>query len=144
MRAESRFIFFPGNNAPRLVRVAAAVYWIVFLEFVFRIVVGVGVAPFGTHQQVETALTLFGLLAAMTISYAFTIMRLSAGKLWARNVALVLTAFLIATTLYHLASGALSFGRNDIVGLIIVVAETVAGIFLLTSESTTWFKSKVR
>ncbi|MFM0644023.1 hypothetical protein PQR14_06805 [Paraburkholderia bryophila] len=141
---ETRFIFFPGNNAPSLVRAAAAVYWVVFLVFSVRIVVGVGVPPFSTPREVEAALTVFGLLSAITIFYAFTIMRLSAGKLWARNVALLLTGFLIMVALYHLFSDGLSSEKNNVVGLLIIVAETVAGLFLLTSESSRWFKSMAR
>ncbi|WP_281662913.1 hypothetical protein [Paraburkholderia fungorum] len=74
---------------------------------------------------------------------AFTIMRLSAGKIWARNVALFLTALLIITILYHLFADGLSSEQNNIVGLISIAAETVAGLFLLTSKSTGWFKSKI-
>jgi hypothetical protein len=103
----------------------------------------VGVPPFSTPQEVEGALTAFGLFSAITIFYAFTIMRLSAGKLWARNVALFLTALLIVTTLYHLFSDGLSSEQNNVVGLLTIAAETVAGLFLLTSESTSWFKSKI-
>jgi len=88
------------------------------------------------------AITVFGLLFAILIFYAFTIMRLSAGKLWARNVALFLTALLIMTALYHLFADGLSSERNNVVGLISIAAETVAGLFLLRSESTLWFKSK--
>ncbi|NYH27242.1 hypothetical protein [Paraburkholderia bryophila] len=143
MRAETKFIFFPDNNAPSLVRAAAAVYWIAFLVFSVRIAVGVGVPPFSTPQEVEGALTAFGLFSAITIFYVFTIMRLSAGKLWARNVALFLTALLIVTTLYHLFSDGLSSEQNNVVGLLTIAAETVAGLFLLTSESTSWFKSKI-
>jgi hypothetical protein len=142
LRAETKFVFFPGNNTPNLVRAAVAVYWIAFLVFFVRIVRGVGVPPFNTLREVEAAITVFGLLCAVLIFYAFTIMRLSAGKLWARNVALFLTVLLIMTTLYHLFSDGLSSERNNVVGLVSIAAETVAGLFLLSSESTAWFKSK--
>jgi hypothetical protein len=143
LKAETKFIFFPGNNTPNLVRAAVAVYWIAFSVFFVRIGLGVGVPPFSTPREVEAAITVFGPLSAVLIFYAFTIMRLSAGKLWARNVALFLTAFLIMTTLYHLFADGLSSEQNDVVGLISIAAETVAGLFLLTPESTTWFKSKI-
>jgi hypothetical protein len=54
-----------------------------------------------------------------------------------------LTAFFIMTILYRLFADGLSSEQNNVVGLISVAAETVAGLFLLTSESTTWFKSKI-
>jgi hypothetical protein len=103
----------------------------------------VGVPPFSTPREVEASITAFGLLSAILIFYAFTIMRLSAGKLWARNVTLFLTAFFIMTILYRLFADGLSSEQNNVVGLISVAAETVAGLFLLTSESITWFKSKI-
>jgi hypothetical protein len=143
LRAETKFIFFPGNDTPNLVRAAVAVYWIAFSVFFVRIVRGVGVPPFSTPRELDAAITVFGLLSAVLIFYAFTIMRLSAGKLWARNVALVLTAFLIITTPYHLFADGLSSEQNNVVGLISIAAETVAGLFLLTSESTIWFRSKI-
>jgi len=142
LKAKIKFIFFPGNNTPNSARAAVAVYWITFSVFFVRISLGVGVPPFNTPQEVEGAITLFGLLSAILIFYAFTIMRLSAGMLWARNVALFLTAFIIITTLYRLFANGLSSEQNNVVGLIIVAAQTVAGLFLLTPESTTWFKSK--
>lgn len=46
--------------------------------------------------------------------------------------------------LYHLFSDGLSSEKNNVVGLLIIVAETVAGLFLLTSESSRWFKSMAR
>ncbi|OTP75526.1 hypothetical protein PAMC26510_13880 [Caballeronia sordidicola] len=91
----------------------------------------------------EGAITVFGLLFAILIFHAFVIMRLSAGKLWARNVALFLTAFFIVTTLYRLFASGLSSEHNNVLGLIIFAAETVAGVFLLTPKSTAWFKSKI-
>jgi uncharacterized membrane protein len=137
------FIFFPDNHTPKIVRAAVAVYWIAFSVFLVRIVRGVGVPPFSTPQEVEGAITVFGLFSAVLIFYAFVIMRVAAGKLWARNVALFLTALLIITALYHLFTDGLSSEQNNVVGLITIAAETVAGLFLLTSESTTWFKSKI-
>ncbi|MFT4439476.1 hypothetical protein [Caballeronia sp. 15715] len=142
LRAETKFIFFPGNNTPNLVRAAVAVYWSTFAVFFVRIIHGVGVPPFSTPREMGAAITVFGLLFAILIFYAFTIMRLSAGKLWARNVALFLTALLIMTALYHLFADGLSSERNNVVGLISIAAETVAGLFLLRSESTLWFQSK--
>jgi hypothetical protein len=143
LRAETKFIFFPGHNTPNLVRAAVAVYWIAFSVFSVRIVFGVGVPPFSTPREVEATITVFGLLSAVLIFYAFTIMRLAAGKVWARNVTLIFTAYLIITTLYHLFAHGLSSKQNNVVGLMGIAAETVAGLFLLTSESTTWFKSKI-
>jgi hypothetical protein len=143
LKAETKFIFFPGNNTPNLVRAAVAIYWIAFLVFFVRIGLGVGIPPFSTRPEVIGAITVFGLFSIFLIFYAFTIMRLSAGKIWARNLALFLTALLIVTTLYHFFADGLTSERNNVVGLIIIVAETVAGLFLLTSESTTWFKSKI-
>jgi hypothetical protein len=143
LRAKTKFSFFPGNNTPKSVRAAVAVYWIAFSVFFVRIGLGVGVPPFSTPREAEASITAFGLLSAILIFYAFTIMRLSAGKLWARNVALFLTAFFIITILYRLFADGLSSEQNNVVGLISVAAETVAGLFLLTSESTTWFKSKI-
>jgi hypothetical protein len=143
LRAESKLIFFPGNNTPNLVRAAVAIYWAAFSVVFVRIVFGVGVPPFRTPHEVVAAVTLFGLLSALLICYAFTIMRLSAGKIWARNVALFLTALPIITILYHLFADGLSSEQNNIVGLISIAAETVAGLFLLTSKSTGWFKSKI-
>ncbi|WP_146120265.1 hypothetical protein [Paraburkholderia sp. BL21I4N1] len=142
LRTATRFIFFPGNDAPNRVRAAAAVYWIAFLVVLVRIVIGVGVPPFGTPTEIEGALTLFVLFSAFFIFYALTIMRLSAGKIWARNVALCLTALLVLTNLYQLVSRGLSSEQNNVVGLTIIAAEAVAGLFLLTSESKTWFRSK--
>jgi hypothetical protein len=145
LKAETRFIFFPDNNAPNLVRAAVAIYWVAFLIFSFRIVFGgIGVPPFRTRPEVEGAITVFGLLSVVLIAYAFTIIRISAGKLWARNVGLFLTAFVIVTTLYRLFVHGLSSEPDNVVGLLSVAAETVAGLFLLTPESTTWFKSKIR
>jgi hypothetical protein len=143
LKAESKFTFFPGNNTPNLVRAAVAIYWIAFSVFFVRLVSGVGVPPFSTPREVEAAITVVGLLSVVLMLYAFTIMRLSAGKLWARNVALFLTAFFIITILYHLFADGLSSEQNNVAGLITIAAETVAGLFLLTSESTAWFKSKV-
>jgi hypothetical protein len=143
LKAESKFIFFPDNKAPNLVRAAVAAYWFAFSVFFVRVGFGVGVPPFNTPREIEAAITVFGLLSAILVFYAFTIMRLSAGKLWARNITLFLTALLIVTTLYHLFAEGLSFVQNNVVGLISIGAETVAGLFLLTSESTTWFKSKI-
>ncbi|WP_144022109.1 hypothetical protein [Caballeronia sordidicola] len=143
MRTETKFIFFPSNNTPNFVRAAVVVYWIGFAVFFFRIVHGTGVPPFLTRPEVEGAITVFGLLFAILIFHAFVIMRLSAGKLWARNVALFLTAFFIVTTLYRLFASGLSSEHNNVLGLIIFAAETVAGVFLLTPKSTAWFKSKI-
>ncbi|QIE26660.1 hypothetical protein SBC1_40640 (plasmid) [Caballeronia sp. SBC1] len=144
MKAKIKFIFFPGDNTPNSARTAVAVYWITFSVFFVRIGIGVGVPPFSTPREVEAAITVFGLLSTILIFYAFTIMRLSAGKLWARNVALFLTAFIIITTLYRLFADGPSSEQNNVVGLISVAAQTVAGLFLLTPESTTWFKSKIK
>jgi hypothetical protein len=143
LRAETKLTFFPGNTAPNLVRAAVAIYWIVFSVSFVRICLGVGIPPFSTRPEVVGALTVFGLFSAFLIFYSFIIMRLSAGKLWARNVALFLTAFLIVITFYHLFADGLSSERNNVVGLISIAAETVAGLFLLTSKNTAWFKSKL-
>jgi hypothetical protein len=75
---------------------------------------------------------------------AFAIAQLSYGKLWARNVVLFSTAFAIVTTAYSLFANGLHAQQNDAIGLISVAAETVAGLFLLTSKSTAWFKSKIK
>ncbi|AMM16053.1 hypothetical protein AX768_17625 [Burkholderia sp. PAMC 28687] len=142
LRAETKFIFFPGNNTPNFVRAAVAVYWIGFAAFFFRIVHGTGAPPFLTRPEVEGAITVFGLFSAILIFHAFVIMRLSAGKLWARNIALLLTAFVITTTLYRLFASGLSYEQSNVLNFIIIAAETVAGLFLLTPESTAWFKSR--
>lgn len=143
MKAKTRFIFFPGNNTPISVRIAVAIFWITFSVFFVRIGFGVGVPPFSTPQQVEGAITAYGLFSALLIFDAFTIMRISAGKLWARNVALVLTALVIMATLYRLFTDGLSLEHNNVVGLVNVIAVTVAGFFLLTPASTAWFKSNL-
>lgn len=143
LKAETNFIFFPGNNTPNWIRAAVAVYWIGFAVFIVRIVRGVGLPRFSTRPEIEAAITVFALLSAISVFYAFTIMRLSAGKLWARNLTLLFTAYLIITSLYHLSAHGLSSDQNNAMGLIIIVAETAAGLFLLTSESTAWFKSKI-
>jgi hypothetical protein len=144
LRAETIFIFFPGNDAPHSVRAAVAVYWIAFLVFFVRFGLQVGVPPFSTPPEVKVAITVFGLFSALLIFDAFTVMRISAGKLWARNVALFLTAIVLLLTVYRLFSGGLSSEQNNVVGLINVAAETVAGLLLLTPESTAWFKSKFK
>ncbi|WP_124698416.1 hypothetical protein [Burkholderia cenocepacia] len=143
MKAKSKFIFFPDNKAPRSVRATVAVYWIVFSVSFLRIVTGMGVPPFNTASEREAAITLLGLLSVFLISYAFVIMRLSAGKLWARNLALCVTTFLIVATLYHLFSDGLPSLQNNVVGLINIALETGAGLFLLTSRSAAWFKSRI-
>jgi hypothetical protein len=143
LKAESKFIFLPDNKAPKLVRAAVAVYWLVFSVSLIRIVSGVGLPPFNTRPEKEAAITLFLLLSAFLLAYAFVIMRLSAGKLWARNLALSVTALLFITTLYHLFADGLSLPQNNVVGLIGIAAETVAGLFLLSSGSAAWFKSKI-
>jgi hypothetical protein len=102
-----------------------------------------GVPPFNTASEREAAITLLGLLSVFLISYAFVIMRLSAGKLWARNLALCVTTFLIVATLYHLFSDGLPSLQNNVVGLINIALETGAGLFLLTSRSAAWFKSRI-
>ena len=143
MRANTKFIFFPGKDTPNSVRAAVAVYWITCSVFFVRCGLQAGVPPFSTRPEVVAAITVFGLFSALLIFDAFTIMRISAGKLWARNVALILTALVIIATLYRLFADGLSFRHSNVVGLITVAAETVAGLFLLTPESTTWFKSKI-
>lgn len=143
MRAETKSNFFPGNNTPNVVRAAVAIYWIAFSIFLVRIVFGVGVPPFRTRPEVEAAITVFGLLSAILIFFAFTITRLSVGRLWARNVALLLTAFVTVTTVYRLLEHGLSSEQSDVAGLIGVAAETVAAFFLLTPKSSSWFKSKI-
>lgn len=143
MKAKTRFIFFPGNNTPISVRAAVAIFWITFSVFFVRIGFDVGVPPFSTPQQVEGAITVYGLFGALLIFDAFTIMRISAGKLWARNVALFLTALVIAATAHRLFTDGLSLERANVAGLMNVAAVTVAGLFLLTPASTAWFKSKL-
>lgn len=142
LKAETRFIFFPGGNTPNLVQAAVAIYWISFLVFFVRLVFGVGVPPFRTRPEVEATIMVFVFFSAILIFYAFTIMRLSARKRWARNVALSLTAFGIVVTVYRSFAYGPS-GQNDVVGMISVAAETVAGLFLLTPQSLTWFKPKI-
>ncbi|MFM0207798.1 hypothetical protein PQQ96_10325 [Paraburkholderia sediminicola] len=144
MRAKTTFIFFPGNDTPNSVRAAVAVYWITFSVFFVRFVLQVGVPPFSNSKEAEAAITLFGLFLAVLIFYAFTITRLSDGKRWARYVALFSTALAITTTLYSLFAHGLSSEQNNVVGVISVAAETVAGLFLLTPESSAWFKSKIK
>jgi hypothetical protein len=144
LKAKSDFIFFPGKNTPDPVRAAVAIYWIVFLVFLVRFVLQVGVPPFNTPREVEASITLFGLLSAVLIFYAFTIMRLSDAKLWARNVALFATAFGAIATIYSLFSHGLSSDQNNVVGVISVAANIVAGLFLLTPKSTAWFKSRIK
>jgi hypothetical protein len=143
LKAKTKFVFFPGNNTPNSVRAAVAVYWITFTVFFVRIGFGVGVPPFSTRPEVQAAITAYGLLSAVMLFDAFTIARLSAGKLWARNVTLFLTALVTVATLYRLFAHGLSSEQNNVVGVIIVAAEAVAGLFLLTPESTAWFKSKI-
>lgn len=143
MKAKSKFSFLPDHQAPQSVRAAVAVYWLLFSVSFLRIVAGVGIPPFNTTNEREAAITLFGLLSVFLIVYAFTITRLSAGKLWARNLALFVTALVAATALHHLFADGLSSGQNNVVGLISIAIEIVAGLFLLTSESTAWFRSKV-
>ncbi|MFK4445869.1 hypothetical protein ABH944_006064 [Caballeronia udeis] len=144
MRAKTKFIFFPGNNTPNSVRAAVAVYWIMFSVFLVRFGLQVGVPPFSTRPEVIGAITVFGLFSALLILDAFTIMRISAGKLWARNVALFLTAIVLIINLYRLFTDGLSAEQNNVEGLINAAAGTVAGLFLLSPESTTWFKSKIK
>jgi hypothetical protein len=144
LKAKAGFIFFPGNNTPDPVRAAVAIYWLVFLVFFVRLCLQVGVPPFNTRQEVEAAITAFVLFSALLIFYAFTIIRLSDGKLWARNVALFWTAFGIVATLHSLFSHGLSSEQNNVVALISVAANSVAGLFLLTAKSTAWFKSRIK
>ncbi|CAH2912899.1 MAG: hypothetical protein CPSOU_2178 [uncultured Paraburkholderia sp.] len=143
LKAKGTFNFVPDNEAPNSVRAAVAIYWLVFSAVLIRIVSGVGVPPFSTAPEKEGAITLFLLLLAFFVFYAITIMRLSAGKPWARNLSLLVTASLIVTTLYHLLADRLSAQQNNVVGLTVTVAETVAGLFLLTSGSAAWFKSRL-
>ncbi|MEX3843384.1 hypothetical protein [Paraburkholderia sp. BR10882] len=143
MKAKSKFIFLPEDNAPQSVRAAVAVYWLAFSVSLLRIVTGVGIPPFNTISEREAEITLLGLLSTFFIFYAFTIMRISAGKIWARNLALFVTTFLVATTIYHLFADGLSSQLNNVVGLISIAVETVAGLLLLTSGSAAWFKSRI-
>ncbi|TDG02025.1 hypothetical protein E1N52_41970 [Paraburkholderia guartelaensis] len=143
LKAKSKFTFFPADDAPNLVRAAVLVYWIVFLVFFIQFFIQVGVPPFNTHKEIEGAATVFGLLSAVLIFYALTIMRLSDGKRWARNVALFSTSLGIIVTGYSLFSHGLLSEKNNVVGVISVAANIVASLFLLTSKSTAWFKSRV-
>lgn len=144
MKAKADVIFFPGNHTPDPVRAAVAIYWVVFLVFLVRFVLQVGVPPFNTPREVKASITVFGLLSAVLIFYAFTIMRLSHGKLWAKNVALFSTALGIVATVYSLFAHGLSSEKDNVVGVISVTANTVAGLFLLTPKSTAWFKSRIK
>ena len=144
MKAKADFIFFPGNNTPDPVRAAVAIYWIVFLVFLVRFVRQVGVPPYSAPRDVEASITVFGLLSAVLIFYAFTIVRLSHGKLWAKNVALFATALGIIATVYSLFAHGLSSEKNNVVGVISVAANIVAGLFLLTPKSAAWFKSRIK
>jgi hypothetical protein len=140
LKAKADFIFFPENKTPNPVRAAVAIYWIAFFVFFIRFSLELRVLTSSTPKA--AMITVFGVLFAVLIFEAFTIARLSYGKLWARNVVLFSTAFAIVTTVYSLFANGLHSEQNDLVGLISVAAETVAGLFLLTAKSTAWFKSK--
>ena len=142
LRAKADFIFFREHKTPNSVRAAVAIYWIALSVFVVRFGLALRTLPFSAHRA--PMITVFGLLFTVLIFEAFTIARLSYGKLWARNVVLFSTAFAIVTTVYSLFSNGLHAEQNDVVGLISVAAETIAGLFLLTSKSTAWFKSKIK
>ena len=140
LKAKANFIFFPENKTPNPVRAAIAIYWIALAVFVVRFCLELRALPFSVPKA--AMIVVFGLLFAVLIFEAFTIARLSHGKLWARNVVLFSTAFAIVTTVYSLFANGLHAEQNDVVGLLSVAAETIAGLFLLTSKSTAWFKSK--
>jgi uncharacterized membrane protein YhaH (DUF805 family) len=143
LKAKSKFTFLPADDAPNLVRAAVLVYWIVFLVFFIQFCVQVGVPPFNTPKEIEGTVTVFGLLSTVLVFYALTIMRLSDGKRWARNVALVSTSIGIMVTGYSLFSRGLFFEKINTVGVIGVAVNIVASLFLLTSKSTAWFKSRL-
>jgi hypothetical protein len=140
LKAKADFIFYPENKTPTPVRAAVAIYWIAFFVFFVRFSLELRVLTSSTPKA--AMITVFGLLFAVLIFEAFTIVRLSYGKLWARNVVLFSTAFAIVSTVYSLFANGLHSEQNDVVGLISVAAETVAGLFLLTAKSTAWFKSR--
>ncbi|WGS53048.1 hypothetical protein LFL96_33290 [Paraburkholderia sp. D15] len=143
MSAETKFHFFPGKNTPSVVRVAVAIYWLALANFLVHLVSDVGIPPFHTRPEIEGAITALVLLCMFLIPYAFTIVRLSSGKLWARNVVLLLTALVVVITVRRLLAYGISFQQRDIMTLISVAAEAVAALFLLVPRSTFWFRSKV-
>jgi hypothetical protein len=140
LKAKADFVFFRENKTPNSVRAAVAIYWIALSVFFVRF--GLEIRALTPSIPKAAMIAVFGLLFAALIFEAFTIARLSHGKLWARNVVLFSTAFAIVTTVYSLFANGLHSEQIDVVGLISVVAETVAGLFLLTAKSTAWFKSK--
>lgn len=133
-------MFVPENRTPNLVRAAVAIYWIALSVFFVRFGLELRDLPSSTSKAAMMAV--FGLLFAVLIFEAFTIARLSYGKVWARNVALFSTAVAIITTVHSLFANGLRSERNEVIGLISVAAETIAGLLLLTAKSSVWFKSR--